>query len=68
MSDITAVNTERENGVIAKLQTQFIPKNLGASQFIGCQHNILDLVLHHLMDFVFSTKLRLPSINLLKMF
>lgn len=42
--DPTAVDTGRKNGVVAKLQSQFIQKDLGAYQFIGCQHNIFDLV------------------------
>lgn len=63
ISDTTAVNTGRRSGVVVRLQRQFRQKGLEEPQFIGCQHHILDLVLRHLMDFLFPTKLQSPSIN-----
>lgn len=63
ISDTTAVNTGRRSGVIVRLQNKFRQKGLVEPQFIGCQHHILDLVLRHVMDFLFPTKLQSPSIN-----
>lgn len=59
----TAVNTGQEYSVVARLQNQFTQKDLEKLQFIRCQHNILDLLLRHLIDSIFPTKSRRTTMN-----
>ena len=47
----TAVNTAKENGVVVKFQKVMSEKGCKKSQFVACQHHILDLILRHIMDF-----------------
>lgn len=63
ISDTTAVNTGRKNGVVVKLQRTFRYKGFNEPQYIGCQHHILDLVLRHMLDFFFPIQSRSPNIN-----
>ena len=63
ISDTTAVNTGRKNGVVARLQRTFREKGFEEPQYISCQHHILDLVLRHVLDFFFLIRSRSPEIN-----
>jgi hypothetical protein len=63
ISDTTAVNTGRKNGVVAKLQKTFRDKGFDDPQYIGCQHHILDLVLRHVLDFFLPIQSQSPKIN-----
>ena len=60
--DTTAVNTGKENGVLVKFQKPMSEKGYEKSQFIACQHHILDLVLRHrpIMDFQLGGSTRSP--------
>lgn len=61
--DTTSVNTGKKNGVVARLQRTFRDKGFDEPQYIGCQHHILDLVLRHVLDFLFPIQSRSPNIN-----
>jgi hypothetical protein len=50
VTDATAVNTGRKNGVVVKLQDKFAKKGISQPQFIACQHHILDRILRLVMD------------------
>lgn len=55
VSDMTTVNTGRKSGVVIRRQT--ISKNgLEEPQFIICLHDVLDLILCHVLDFFFRMK------------
>lgn len=63
ISDTTAVNTGKNNGVVKRLKNEFRKRGFLEPQFIGCQHHILDLILRHMMDFQFQTKTVSPNMN-----
>jgi hypothetical protein len=50
VTDTTAVNTGRKNGVVVILQRQQKLLNLPVAQYVGCQHHVLDRILKHVMD------------------
>ena len=50
VADTTNVSTRRRNGIVTQLQILFCQKNREELQFIGCQHHVLDRVLHIVMD------------------
>ena len=50
VTDTTAVNTRRKNGVVIIPQRQQKLLNLPVAQYVGCQYHILDLILKRVMD------------------
>ena len=63
VSDTTAVNTGKQNGVVAKLQQQFKKLWLEEPTFFGCQHHILEQALKHVLDQMFGSKSSGPEIE-----
>ncbi|CAI9719392.1 Hypothetical predicted protein [Octopus vulgaris] len=61
-ADTTSVNTGKRNGIVIQLQKLFAQKGLKEPQFIGCQHHILDRVLHAVMDNELGEKKSSPNI------
>ena len=45
ISDTIAENTGHKSGTVVRFQKQFREKGLKEAQFVGCQHDILDLIL-----------------------
>ena len=62
VTDTTAVNTGRKNGVVVILQLQQKLLNLPVAQYVGCQHHVLDLILKHVMDETLGGATRFPDI------
>ena len=62
VTDTTAVNTGRKNGVVVILQRQQKLLNLPVAQNIGCQHHVLDCILKHVMDETLEGATRSPDI------
>jgi len=63
ITDTTAVNTGKKGGVVARLNSIFLAKQLPVPQYIGCQHHILDRILKLIMDDVLQDKTTNPDIN-----
>ena len=61
--DTTAVNTERSNGIVARMQRKMALKGFEKPQYIGCQHHILDRILKHVLDFYVSKTTTKTSLN-----
>ena len=62
VTDTTAVNTGRKNGVVAILQRQQKLLNLPVVQYVGCQHHVLDRILKRVMDETLEGATRSPDI------
>ena len=61
VTDTTAVNTGRKNGVVVILQRQQKLLNLPVVQYVGCQHHCLDCILKHVMDETLGGATRSPD-------
>ena len=58
VSDTTAVNTGKGNGVVVQLQRKMQCLGLIAPQYMGCQHHVLDRLLWHILDYFFPSQSR----------
>ena len=62
VTDTTAVNTGKKNGVVVILQRQQKLLNLPVAQYVGCQHHVLDRILKHVMYETLEGATRSPDI------
>ena len=63
VSDTTAVNTGRRNGVVVQLQEEMSHLKMDKAQFVGCQHHILDTILKHVLNFLLLGTTKKPEIE-----
>lgn len=63
ISDTTAVNTGRFHGIVKLIQDTVIGKGYQKPQYIGCQHHVLDLLLKHVMNFIFQESTTKPELS-----
>ena len=63
VSDTTAINTGKVNGIVVKLQRKMQILGLITQQYIGCQHHVLDRLLHQILDYFFPCQSKSPTVQ-----